>query len=140
MAKANLQDAIDEILATIRAVPGIQDADTPSEQIPEDPAAMAYSSGGTLGESYPAGMNKSLHDIVLLILTNYSEMSQSIEAMQALYEPVTDALLLAIINGPPDSYDTWSNISYLLGETTWAGEKKYGYTFVLEGVKITRVI
>lgn len=135
---ATLQGAVDELIAVVAAVSGINYApDDPTEQIPVDPAAVVYATNGYLSGNRASAEDKSLHDIQIAVLMPLVDMALCMKVMLPLYELVVSALITHLNGSTSNHYDTWSSLTYTLGPIDWPqGQLMFGYVFTLGEVKI----
>ena len=141
MADYTLQGAIHELVAELRGIANINYApDTPTENAPQYPAAMAYATDG-LSINEPANVAKDLHNISIAVFMPMTDYAIVIGIMLPLYEPIRNAFIAHRNSRTSQHYSTFGNITYTLGQIDWGGgQLMYGYVFTIENLKIMNTI
>lgn len=133
-----LQGAIDEIIAVIAAVDGINYAPSdPTLQANIWPTAITYATNGRVAETRASIEDISLHDIAIAVVQPLGDLVQATQALLPLYEPIIDALIDHLNGRTSNHYSAWRNVEYTLAPIDWpSGDVYYGYIFVIKEVKI----
>lgn len=129
------------IEATCTAVVNILKAITALKQVPVDPPdtvnvdtfAVVYPGSGNITNGV-VGTKKSLHNIVVDILTKRTDLARDMARVKALIDPVKTALLA----DPTltSTAQTFESLSYELTNTDYASVPVIGYKFTINNVKI----
>lgn len=135
---ATLQGAIDELIAVMATVSGVNAAPSdPTEQVSIWPAAMVYGSDGYLADIRASAEDKSLHSVQIAVIMPLNDMAICTQIMVPLYEPIASALITHLNGRTSSHYQTWAGWSYTLGPIDWpSGQLMYGYVFTINEVKI----
>lgn len=129
-----------QIMNVIAGLTGIHQAPTnPNETQNDFPFAVCYYASGNLGAG-PTGTRKSLHNIVIDLLTNRMNLPADLEIL----DPFIDSIPLALIQQVSGNGQRFSNTISTFGEITiqfipsveYAGVQCIGYRFILNDVKI----
>lgn len=117
---ASIKGAITALQNIIREVEGINDASQePPENLGVYPYAVAYPGGGFMQIGAPAGVVKSVHDIILEVHTGRVDLAYDYEQVTPIFERVAAAILTdPTFNNNGTIAD---NITFIWGELGWVG-------------------
>lgn len=137
---ATLQGAIQELIAQIATVSGINDApNEPREQAQSWPAAFPYATDGRLSRIRASTEDKSLHTVNIAVIMP-RKGGQEWQVMLPLYEPIVAALLNHLNGRTSSHYSTWGELSHTLSPIQWGGMEMFGYIFTISELKIINAL
>ena len=139
---ATIQGAIDEIISDLAAIDGINLAPSdPVETVPIFPAAIVYTTDGTVSTTKASLWDHSLHNVAIAVIMPLNDYAYCMQTMLALYEPIIAAILTRQQVTKSSHFSTFGNIDYTLGVIDWPqGQEMFGYIFVIREMKIQNAI
>lgn len=139
---ATLQGAIDELIAVVDAVTGINYAPgDPPGQINASVAAVVYGSRGANKGGPGSTMMTDLHDVTIAVVMPFTSFEHCNQVMLPFCELITEALRDHLRGRTSAHYSTFGDIRYVYGPIEWpAGIIMLGYLFTIENLKIQNTI
>lgn len=123
--------AVVNILKTITALKQVPI--DPPDTVNVDTFAVVYAGSGTITNGV-VGTKKSLHNIVVDVLTKRTDLARDMARVKPFVDTVKTALLAdPTITGTAQTFDS---ISYELINTDYASVPVIGYKFTMNNVKI----
>ena len=135
-----IQGAIERLQVLADALTGISQADVyPPEQLNVFPFVVVYPSAGRWVGG-PAGMMKGIHDLVVEIHVQRTDLPRNVQAAM----PAGEALAAAILSDPTlggtvDTVLADNGLAYTFGALAWGGQATIGWRITVP-VKIQTVL
>lgn len=135
-----VQDAVDEIMADLRALTGIAGApDEPPNKIAQYPFIIGFVSDGEWRSDIPGNMIGLLTVTVELHLAR-TDLARNINEAMGYCVAVPNALLKPVATSDGDSFnhkiETLDRIPFTFGPMEWAGVQTIGFRWRVQGVKV----
>jgi hypothetical protein len=140
------QDAIDEITADLRALPGIRAApEEPPDSINAFPFIVVYDGGGGIWSSYTPSAKQWLGSIVVELHVGRKDLPHDFQNAQIWSEVIPNALLKQVATSSGDRFnstvDAIGNITVsVFGALGWGDIDTFGYRWTINNVKIQSTI
>jgi hypothetical protein len=139
---AELQDAIDQVIAVLRDVSGIRKVPSdPPEQLTAWPAAVVYVQSGAwkMGAGY--GGKTGLHNIVIeLHFDREVDLAHTVEEALKFADRVPNDLLSAFLDNLLPAVQTFEDIVFEFGPLGWGGKSTLGYRWTIRNIKMQSTI
>jgi hypothetical protein len=128
----SLQDAIDDVNATVRALAGIKSAlDYPPEQANEYPFWVAYMGNGVFTfDTYPA--TKGLHTIIGELHVARKDLPNDISIAAPFVDSIPVAIMADVTLG--GTVGLFENITYEFAAMRWDAVDTVGFRFLINGI------
>jgi hypothetical protein len=138
---ADLQDAIDQVIAVLRDVPGIRKAyDDPPEQITAFPAGVVFARSGSW-KMAPVGAKTGLHNLVIQLHWDREvDLAHIVKEALPFADTVPNAVLLAFLNNELPALQTFEDLTYEFKPLGWGGKATVGYEWMIRNVKMQSTI
>lgn len=129
-----IQLAINEIQDVIKEIGGISKAPYNPPGMVGDKWCLCYPATGEFAGS--AGFFHGLHNLSLDLLSKSNSMDKALEYLTPYIDIIPKKLHLAIQESTWSNIETFSGISYAVGQMNWGGIDYYALRFVIQGVKV----
>lgn len=132
---ATLQDAIDQIQAEMKSLPGMRLAPSePPDSLDVFPFSVCYAEAGEYNIGPPELMT-GLHTIVVEIHVSRRDLVHDVRTAMRYAKSAPNEIFDAFKSGTLTAIQTLERITYTFGGLGWGGAETLGFRFRLERVK-----
>jgi len=130
----NIEDVCSAVVVILKTITALKQVPIdPPDTVNVDTFAVVYAGSGMITNGV-VGTKKSLHNIVVDVLTKRTDLARDMARIKPFIDTVKTALLAdTTLSGKAQTYDS---LSYELVNTDYASVPVIGYKFILNNVKI----